>query len=49
MIAEVVGAVCAAAITSLQDGDAPEATAAAMRQAAAIALGALDALGTEPA
>lgn len=49
VVGAVVGAVCAAAIASLQDGDAPKATAAAMRQAAAIALGALDALGTEPA
>jgi hypothetical protein len=41
--------VCAAAIAGLQDGDTPEATSAAMRQAAAIALHTVDALGAEPA
>jgi hypothetical protein len=44
-----VGAVCAAAIASLQDGETPEDTSAMMRQAPALALHAVDALGTEPA
>ncbi|WP_026928747.1 TetR/AcrR family transcriptional regulator [Glycomyces tenuis] len=47
VVGAAVGAVCAAAMASLQDGDAPEATSEAMRQAAAIALHAFDALGEE--
>jgi AcrR family transcriptional regulator len=49
VVGAAVGAVCAAAIASLQDGETPEATSAAMRRAAAIALRAADALGAEPA
>ncbi|MFB9658613.1 TetR/AcrR family transcriptional regulator [Glycomyces mayteni] len=49
VVGAVVGAVCAAAIVSLQDGEDAEAASAAMRRAAAIALRAVDALGTEAA
>jgi hypothetical protein len=49
VVGAVVGAVCAAAIASLEDGDTPEATSAAMQQAATIALHTLDTLGAEPA
>lgn len=45
VVGAAVGAVCAAAIASLQDGDAPEAASKAMRRAAAIASRAFDALG----
>jgi hypothetical protein len=49
VVGAIVGAVCAAAIASLQDGETPESTSAVMHQAAAIALRAVDTLGTEPA
>lgn len=47
VVGAAVGAVCAAAIAGLQDGEAPEAIAEAMRRAAAIALHTVDALSDE--
>lgn len=45
IVGAVVGAVSAAAVASLQDGDSAAETTAAMRRAAEIGLSALDALG----
>ncbi|MQM25572.1 TetR/AcrR family transcriptional regulator [Glycomyces albidus] len=47
VVGAVVGAVCAAAIASLENGEGPEAVSEAMRRAAAIALHTVDALGAE--